>query len=656
MSLNSILHGFLASPRAVALAAIAAVVAPPPPVDLRVWASENMVFGPSDPMPGPYRGENFPMWDRVLEVLSPDDPTTEVTLRGSAQIGKTVVLNIFLGGTFDAAPVDTLIVHPTAETASEWKVSKFDRMRRTIPAVRRVFGADRTRDTGDSARRIETLDGLASLRIANAGSPAALSGTSRPRVILDDLSKFENGPKGDPERLSVSRALAALEAKILRASTPMVRGACRITKAFENGTQEFFEVPCPNCGVMQALAWENMEPNLIENDPASAFFTCTACAAPIEERHRAILVAQGAWDAKNPDARAVSFHIWRVYFPLGRGWGELVDEWFKVKGDPAAEQTFYNDFLGLPYVQATSAPQWEDIRNRTENAPPDEGTDFGVIPARHPLLCAGVDCQGDRLEYTIWAYGRNGKRAAVEKGVINDPITMTEGRSALDRLLKRRWHNQHGNAIAIDRLAIDSGAYTSAVAEWVKKHPARRVIAIKGAKSDLGPIYKQMKFEQNAKSGRMRRARKQWWMLNVSLLKTSFYAALSVTDGLQPNYVHFARGLGDDFYRQITAEHRVSRRSASGAESWVWELVEPGRANEDLDCAVYAEAAARMEGWRNMSEAEWNALEERRDVTPEPSLQGTLFAETVREEARQLVKETEIVAAPPKRRRASDIA
>lgn len=618
--------GFRCSARKVVLLALAVAVTPPPPVDLRAWAAEHMEFPASDPMPGPYRADRFPMWDRLFEVLSPDHPATEVTLCGSAQIGKTMVVNVFLGGTFSAAPADTLKVDPTTSARDEWKRTKFDRFRREVPEVKRVFGSDRGRDSGDSTKQVETLDGLASLKLASAGSASDLSGTTRPRVVMDDLAKFENGPHGDPEELAVSRTLAHPHAKIFRPSTPQVKGTCRITKAYNAGTQEKFQVPCPHCGHEHALEWENMEPNLREGDPSSAAFTCPDCGCLIEERHRAEIVPKGRWVAEHPERSHVSFRIWRVYFPLGRGWGEICEKWFTVKGDPVAEQTFSNDFLGIAYAHATTAPEWEEIRDRVENADIEDGFDKGTIPAGYPILIGAVDCQDDRTELFTWAFGRDGHRALVDHRVIQHKIDTPEARSALDAVMKDTWRNEHGNRIALDRLLIDSSAFTIPVAEWVKKYPHTRVLAIKGAKTDVGPVSRRMKFEQR-KSGKIKRHQKQWQMLNVSILKSSLYSALTVTDPTRPNHIRFARGLGDEIYRQITAEHRIALRSASGTEQWRWVPVDSTRLNEALDGAVYADAGARFEGWRSMTEGQWDALEAERDITP-PDLQPELFDQT----------------------------
>ena len=44
--------------------------------------------------------------------------------------------------------------------------------------------------------------------------------------------------------------------KILMVSTPTTAGVSRIEKAFAEGDQRRFHVPCPFCGAFQALAWK----------------------------------------------------------------------------------------------------------------------------------------------------------------------------------------------------------------------------------------------------------------------------------------------------------------------------------------------------------------------------------------------------------------
>ena len=188
--MSVIAHGpFLVPAEMVVMGAIAAAMQPPPPPEVSGWAERNLSFDQGSPFPGPYDSSRFPMLRRIHEVLSPDHPAREVTVRGSAQIGKTdALIKPFLGCIFDMAPRNTLVVHPTNTAAAEWVRSKWMPYRRTNPRMRAVFGS--SAGQLDNMGYQETLDRTCSLRTVSAGSPSELSGTTRPNVVMDDLSKF----------------------------------------------------------------------------------------------------------------------------------------------------------------------------------------------------------------------------------------------------------------------------------------------------------------------------------------------------------------------------------------------------------------------------------------------------------------------------------
>jgi len=94
----------LADPRRLANEAIAAALRPSPPIDYLRFAEDNIVFGDGEPVPGPYNRAAFPYFDEILRALSPADPCRYVTFVGSAQVGKTVIGNIFALGSVHDGP------------------------------------------------------------------------------------------------------------------------------------------------------------------------------------------------------------------------------------------------------------------------------------------------------------------------------------------------------------------------------------------------------------------------------------------------------------------------------------------------------------------------------------------------------------------------
>jgi phage terminase large subunit GpA-like protein len=634
--------GFLAPSEAIIAAAMGQVMAPPPPPDITRWCEQNIVFDERSPMPGPFNIARFPFLRDIHLALSPEHPAREVTIRGSAQWGKTVsIIQPTLGAWHEYGPLDSLVVHPTQSAAVEWVDNKWLPMRRQATGLREIFGDGRGANT-DSKFNQETLNRNGSLKVASAGSPADLTGTTRRLVILDDLSKFEMTDKGDPEALALSRASGFEDAKILRVSTPLFKSTCRISKAFARSTQQLYHVPCPHCGNMAPLTWENFVGNIDPAHLSAAHFTCDSCGCVIGHGFKEQMVAQGKWVAQNPRGDHPGFHLWRAYAPQ-RDWASIAQEYAQVMGwtrietavstEPAlssgveaeTEQTFWNDVLGLPYEQATSGPDWEVLRDRAELAPDEAMLPLGVVPASGVLLTAGVDCQDDRIEVHIVAYGRNRRRWGVDYRIIPHHISDEAGRTALDALLKATWRTALGLKLPLDMLAIDVNTYTDDVWSWGKKHPWDRVILVRGQTSQNGPVMSPIRTSKN--NGKALRTQKRAFNLNTSQIKGDFYTWLKKDDPEARGYCQFARGLGDEYYRQLSSEVRVLRRSRSGAVTSAWELVEPTRRNEVLDTMVYSEAAARRKGWTSKTDDEWDHLADERGVAP-PDVQPDLFDAT----------------------------
>jgi phage terminase large subunit GpA-like protein len=658
--------GFLAPAGAVVAAALARAMQPPPRPDITRWCIENVEFDDRSPFAGPFDPERFPFLTEIHDVLNPEHPAREVTLRGSAQWGKTVsVIQPTVACWHETMSLDSLVVHPTMTAAKEWVMNKWLPMRRQAPGLRALFGDGRGGDNMDSLFNQETLSRNGSLKVASAGSPADLTGTTRRLVVLDDLSKFDMTDKGDPEQLAVSRASAFDEAKIVRVSTPMIKGTCRITKAFDRSDRRFYHVPCPHCGNMAPLTWENFRKNINPERLHAAHFTCDACGCAILHADKERIVRAGKWVATHPGGDHPGFHLWRAYVPQ-RDWASIAVEYAQVmgwtgmsvgqakdqeargEGEAETEQTFWNDVLGLPFEMASKGPDWEALRNRAEGGSEDgeRPLDKGIVPACGVILTAGVDCQADRLEVSIVAFGSNFRRWVVDHRVIPHHVGDSDGRAALDALLKASWRTELGQRLALDMLAIDEGAYTEDVRSWARRHLRSRVMRVKGSSAASGPILQPMKERRGTGAGTP--ASRGAWLVNVSQMKADFYQWLAKEDPLERGYVRFAKELGDEYYRQITAEVRVLKRAASGVMVSKWDLVEPSRRNECLDTMNYAEAAARKRGWTSLTDGQWAILADERGKAP-PAAQADLFDATETLSARAAAQGPREIAAeaPP---------
>lgn len=597
--------GILVDPRSAALFVVESALRPPPPLDYNQWAETNIRFGSESPFPGPYRKETNPPIARILECLGPEHPCRTVTLAASIQIFKTTVAQIFIGASMDLDPGPMLYTLPTHDNAMRWARTKWAPMRKQSDALKRIFGDVKSRDSTDTTLYQERRDGRGWVQISGANSEASLAMISVPRQVQDDLAKWDVNEAGDPERQADGRSSAFDWAKVFKISSPRVAKTCRITRAFLAGTQERWHVPCPHveCGIFQPLEWANFQANIDKEHPELAHFSCVACGADIEHKHKLDIVSRGKWVAENPSTKDVSFHIWRAYAPT-RDWESIALEWLAAEGDPSAEQVFYNEVLGLAFERASEAPPWEAIRDRANAA---DNYDRGRIPVGALIVVIGVDCQGDRTECHIKGFGENLKRWTIDYEVIPFHISTKEARDALDLLLARQWPDEFGNVRGVDMLAIDGNAWTNDVFGWARerRHGWKRVIIVRGAKSDQAPPLMLTKSEKRP-DGTTRKAQKRFYNVGVSQLKSSFYEHLKKIDPLSRGWCGYPKGLSDEFFRQMTAERREIITDRWGYPRAVWRLDHDR--NEVLDTEMYAEAAAIRCGFYTRTPEQWGAL------------------------------------------------
>jgi phage terminase large subunit GpA-like protein len=580
---------------------MASTLQPAPAVDLEAWACEHVVFGSESPVPGRYDPKRFPYFSRILEVLGPEHPARVVTLMKSAQIGGTVLAQIFVGGSSDLDPSPILYVHPTEGNAGRWAKTKWRPFVRGTAPLRELFPMGSSRDQSSSTLFYERRDGRGFLQVSGANSEASLSMISMPRQVQDDLSKWELNNAGDPETQADSRSKAFEHAKILKIGTPLIEDSCRITKSFMRSTQEHFHLPCPGCGHFHPLEWENMLGRLDEMDPAAASFLCPACTFVIQQRHRHDMLGGGRWVAHNPGAAEPGFHLWAAYSPL-ESFSRIAVAWFAAKGDPAREQAFLNDTAGLPFKAVGEAPPWEGLRDRAEAS----SRARGIVPLGGLLLTMGLDCQDDRVEWQLVAWGPDYHRYVVDYGVVEGSITETTTRAKLDRLMERRWLDFQRQPRDIDMAAIDGNAWTEEVLDWVKRQPESVVMMVRGARSDQAPPLQRVKIERT-RDGKVRKYGRRFYNVGASQMKLALYKNLQKADPLQRGYVDLPRGLDDQYFRQLTAEKRVGKRRPDGFVQFLW-VKAAGERNEALDTMIYAEAAAVRIGWRSHDEAAWERL------------------------------------------------
>jgi phage terminase large subunit GpA-like protein len=595
------------------------------------WAEDNIVFDNDNRFPGPYKADRFPFFKKILHALEPDHPASIVVLMGSAQTGKTITAEVFMGAILTLIGGSVFYVTATIDMAGLWFLEKWNAFVTGTKALARIMPVTKSsRDRANRATYKQSLDGKSSIRAAGANSAKSLSSMTYRYQVHDEMGKWDDNEHGDPEDQADMRSQSwGPWAKIFKISTPGVKGICRIAKNYERSNQQEYHLRCPHCSFKQALEWDNFKHSLYEGmEYSEAHFTCVKCGEKIEHHHKegmlqASISDPDAWVANNPKSDIEGFYIWLAYSPL-QDWAYIARRYFKALGDPRAEQTFMNEVVGLPYEQKGDAPPWEELHKRAvEN---EEGYPQGIIPPGAILLTIGMDVQGDRVDWLLKGWGSNLRRWTIQHGVIQGHISEQSTRDAMDILAKREWKNIFGRSFRADMIAIDANWETNSVKDWAKRFPESCVITVKGAREYTAVPIRLVK-EERRKDGKIKNRQKRHWLIGVSGMKAALYKLLEKEDPLARGYCGFAVDLETDYFKQLCSEKRVLETNKKTGHSTMKWVRLPDVRNEILDMENYAEAAARRLGWHEWDDKMWEAMRAEREK-PLPDQQLDLLEPT----------------------------
>jgi phage terminase large subunit GpA-like protein len=609
---------------------------------LSAWADEHFrLSAESAAQPGRWR--TLPYQRGILDAIT-DPKVTHISVLKSARVGYTLMVSAAIGYYIHHAPAPILVVMPTVDDAKNFSKETIAPMLRDVPVLSRIVFEDADerggKDGGNTLQHKKFAGGILSLIGANSG--AGFRRVSRKVVIFDEVDGYplSAGSDGDPISLGVKRSEYFWDRKIIAGSTPLVAGVSRIERLFEQGDQRRYHVPCPHCGHFAPLVFRGDKGHRMEwpeGKPEEAFFSCQANGCVIEHKEKREIVERGEWRADNPHTDKekeagglhVSFHLWAAYsYSPNAAWGAIAKEFLEAKDDPETLRTFVNTVLGETFQETGEAPDWERLMARREPYP------IGAAPEGALFLTAGVDVQKDRFVYEVVGWGMGKESWSVDAGVLPADTSDIRSYERLDELLDRDF-----GGLSIRCLAVDSGFNTNAVYSWVRTKPASRVLAVKGAAGARSLVSSPTKVDVTLKGKRLARGC-QVWPVGVDVAKSELYGWL----GLQrpeegqpypPGWCHFPE-YGEEFFKQLTAEHLVQEKDAKGFLRHVW-TPQPGRENHFLDARVYARAAAAVAGLDRMRR------------TPTPAQEIAEFARAVAD-AQGAAKQTPPPPAPAPQR------
>ena len=592
---------------------------PPPRRSLSQWADEHFVLS-AESAAEPGRWRTLPYQRGILDAIT-DPAIMHVTVMKSARIGYTKCINAAIAYHIMHDPSSMMVVQPTVEDAEGYSKEEIAPMLRDMPELSCIVDDDHGPRTSEQTILQKSYPGGV-LSMVGANSGRGFRRVSRRIVIFDEVDAYpqSSGLDGDPIKLGTKRAEYFWNRKIIAGSTPLIAGASRIEEMFEAGDRRRYYVPCPHCKRMDYLRFnvqKGGQDDLDDKDsghmmrwpegqPEIACFVCRECGCEIDESHKVAMLNAGEWRAEEPCAGHASFHIWAAYsLSPNATWGQIAREFLEATKGPTANanklKTFVNTTLGQTWIEKGEAPEWERLYDKRETYP------IGTVPDGVVALTCGVDVQKNRFVYEVVGWGRNKETWSVEAGELFGDTANEATWVQLDELLAKEFPSSSGS-MQIAKLAIDSGYSANMVYAWARRYSMTRVMAVKGVGGLRAIVGAPSSVDVN-EGGKMIRRACRLWPVGGDIVKSELYGwlRLRIVDGVTPaGYCHFPQ-YGEEFFKQLTAEHLVSSvNRKTRKESYRWETL-PNRDNHFLDCRVYARAAAVVLGIDRLPRSEASA-------------------------------------------------
>lgn len=593
---------------------------PDPMLTLSEWADRHRVLSSkSSSEPGRWRTSRTPYLKEIMDCLSPTSPIERIVFMAGGQLGKTECGNNWIGYVIHHAPGPMMAVSPTVEMAKRNSKQRIDPLIEESPTLKELISPARSRDSGNTILAKEFRGGV--LVMTGANSAVGLRSMPVRYLFLDEVDGYPLDVDGEGDAISLAEARTRTFArrKIFIVSTPTIAGVSAIEREYEASDQRRYFVPCPHCGHRQWLRFEQLRWD--KHHPETASYVCETCDTAIAEHHKTAMLAAGEWRAlAASNGRTAGFHLSSLYSPIGwRSWRDIAAAWEssvnKESGSASAIKTFKNTELGETWIEEGEAPDWQRLLERREDYR------IGSIPTGGLLLVGGADVQKDRIEASIWAFGRGKEAWLIEHRVLMGDTARDTVWRQLAQILTETWTHASGARLPLARFALDTGFATQEAYAFVRAAKDHRLMAVKGVPRGAALIGTPTAVDVTQAGKKLRRGIKVY-SVAVGIAKLEFYNALrkaaevdedGVTVIFPAGFVHLPK-VDAEFIQQLCAEQLITRRNRNGFPVREWQKTR--ERNEALDCYVYARAAAAAAGLDRFEERHWRELERQMGLPP----------------------------------------
>lgn len=599
----------------------AEAIRPDPRRTVADWAEANRVVT-EGPHAGAWRNRLTPYLTEPMERATLAHPCRRVTLRGPAQAGKTQVGLNLLGQILSETPTKALVLLPSINSARMYNRDKLEPMLAETPALSAAVADLTSRDGTGSTTTVKRGARGAQVEIVTASSSKDLQSRTVRVIINEEISEFpvDVDNRGDPVDLAMARTLAYREIgeKVLDISTPGIKGACRVSKFWEEGSAAEYQVDCPHCATPQFPRIAQLTTPRPEGAPpryAETAYACEACGTLIEQAdwRRTIESGGARWVHANPErADRHASYSFNVLISPFVPWAEVAREMDAAAANPIRAKAFAQQWLGEPWDEAFDLPKVDILLLRRDKWQP------GRIPPSVIFLMGATDVQGDRLPWAVYGFDRNFGQWLIDTGTIDGDPSLPQVWHQHDALLRQRWTDAWGKPAAPDVWGIDSGYLSSQVYTYARRHAASTTPEVRALDGKPGwrlpPLGTPKRVDIDWNGQKMGSV--ALWPVGTWDMKSELATALRLTeqgpgpDGWPPGALRYNEIADKPWLEELLAEHCIAD-PRTGARSW--QKLRPR--NEAWDLAVYTRALARQATLR-FTDADWANLAATRQGPP----------------------------------------
>lgn len=570
---------------------------------------------------------------------------SKISLMACTQLLKTTCIENIIGRFVHVDPCPMLGVLPKDDAAETFSKDRLAPMIRDTKVLLELFGEAKATDASSTLTHKQFPGGH--ITLVGANSPTNLSMRPIRLLVCDEIDKYpmSAGGEGPPIDLAEERqAEFKTNSLTVLACSPTIAGRSAIEASYEESDQRkaFVCCPHPGCGTWQPLDWEQVRFDRDEGGkirPDTARYECAGCERPWTEAQRLVALKRIEWRQTKPFTccgepqvperwapeahgvrRALCLHCGaeavtnehaggvasKLYAPK-QTIRETVTKFARaLRRGPEALRTFFNTQLARTWKEGADAPEWQDVYARRD------AYLSGTVSHAVLILFAGVDVQKDRIEVSVWGFGRNRERWLVEHRVLPGDTARAKVWAELEAMFGETWEHESGAEMAVRDWGIDSSAFTAEVYAFVRAQAGRgNVHAIDGQDSYSAPFLGVGSKDSTAAGKKLRRGLKTV-RVGASFCKQELMGCLGLQrpaagQAFPAGFVHLPRDVTEDGVRQLTAEELIVTVSR-GRTRREWVPI-GGRRNEWLDCANYARGLAAMRGWDRWRETHWRELE-----------------------------------------------